>query len=102
MTFEETIAAVFESKLAPFRVEIVRLTSQLEAVSRALPPPLVTMPEAAKALGVSLSTVRRRVRDGSLPVKRVGKGRAVRVDLTGLHAPKEADVVRLAEAAKHG
>src|SRR5712692_10007769 len=97
VTFEEIIGVVIEAKLAPFRAEMGRLTAEIEAMRRALPPTLVPIPEAAEALGVSVSTLRRRIDDGSIRAHRVG--RAVRVDLTELRAPAEAEVVRLAQRA---
>ena len=44
---------------------------------------MVSIREAAKALQVSLSTVRRRIKDGSISVVRVGN--MLRVDLGALH-----------------
>ncbi len=46
------------------------------------PDRLLTVREAAKRLGVSTSTVKRRIRDGSLPAVRIGTrpGQSVRVD----------------------
>jgi excisionase family DNA binding protein len=83
MTIEETIAAVIEAKLAPLESELRRMSAEVEALRRALPPQLVTLPEAARHLSVSVATVRRRVKDGSIPSRRIG--RSVRVDLGGLH-----------------
>lgn len=98
MTIEDALAAVLEAKLAPMRADVGRLTAQVEAMRRAIPPVLVSMAEAARRLGLSVSTIRRRVRDGSLPSRRIGN--ALRVDLTGLHAVDEAEVVRLADRAR--
>ena len=42
--------------------------------------PLLTIPEAAKVLHVSASTIRRRLRDGDLPAVQFGPGRAIRID----------------------
>lgn len=90
MSIEETLAAAVSAQLEPMRAELRRMTAELAAMRRALPPQLVTMTQAAKALGLSLSTVRRRVRDGSLPSKRVG--RSVRVDLAAVSGPAESEV----------
>lgn len=57
---------------------LARLTRAVEALR---PTVLVSVNEAARRLGVTSKTVRRRIRDGKLPVKRIG--RAVRVDLRG-------------------
>src|SRR5712692_3052118 len=72
------------------RTELGRLAAEIESLRRQLPPSLVTMTHAAKVLGVSLSTVRRKVRDGSLPSRKIG--RAVRVDLAALRPMTPDDV----------
>lgn len=100
MSIEETIAASIEAHVSPVLAELRRVTAELEALRKALPPQLVSMPEAAKRLGVSLATVRRRVADRSLPSRRIG--RTVRVDLSGLHTMPEAEVTRLATRARTG
>jgi excisionase family DNA binding protein len=51
---------------------------------------LVTPREAAEALGVSIHTLRRAIREGRVPAVRPLAGRSVRV--------RVADVMRLAEA----
>ena len=99
MSFEETLGAIVEAKLAPLRAEISVLAAKVEALRRALPPALVPVPEAAQAIGVSEATVRRRIKDGSIPVRRVG--RSVRVDLAALSPPDSAEVARLAHQARH-
>lgn len=99
MTLEDVISGALAAQLAPFRVELRRLTAEVEAVRRALPPRLVTVAEAAEALGVSVATVRRRVKDGSLPYRQIG--RSLRVDLSAQRAATVAEVVELAEAARN-
>lgn len=59
----------------------------------------VTVKEAAKFLGVSERTVRRRLTDGGLPAVRVG--RAVRVDLAA-HRRSNEDVAQAAVVAITG
>src|SRR3989442_12310689 len=87
MSFEDTIAAVLDGRLAPLRLELQRLAAEVSALRQALPPLLVSVPIAADRLGVSLSTARRRVRDGEWPVRR--DGRRVLVDLGTL--PRNTD-----------
>ena len=94
MSLEDGIAAAVRAEVAPLQANVARLTAEVEALRRALPPALVTLKEAANRLGLSLSTVRRRVRDGSLPARKVG--RCVRVDLGALHPPTPSEVARLA------
>lgn len=90
MTVDETIAAAVQAQVSPVLVELRRMTAEIEALRRALPAQLVTMAEAAKRLGVSLATVRRRVKDGTLPVQRIG--RAPRIDLAALGSTAAGDV----------
>lgn len=92
------LAAVLEAKLGPLKADVRRLSAELESIHRQLPPPLVSVTEAAQRLGLSLSSVRRRIRDGSLPVRRIG--RSLRVDLGALHPPGEQEVARLVEGTK--
>lgn len=70
------------------------LAEHLEPIRRALPPSLVSIEEAAGILGVSVATVRRRVKAREWPTKRVG--RQIKIDATALHPVREADVVDLA------
>lgn len=98
MTLEDGIAAAVRAEVAPLRTTVERLTAEIEKLRRALPPALVTMEEAGKRLGLSLSTVRRRVRDGSLPSRKVG--RAVRVDLGSMHADDPGKIAHLASAVR--
>src|SRR3989442_835104 len=84
MSFKDTIAAVLDGRLAPLRLELQRLAAEVSDLRQALPPLLVSVPLAAERLGVSLSTARRRVRDGEWPVRR--DGRRVLVDLGTLRA----------------
>jgi excisionase family DNA binding protein len=82
-TIEDAIAAALEAKLLPLQAELHRLTEEVERLRRAFPSPMVSIREAAKTLQVSLSTIRRRVKDGSIPSVRVGN--MLRVDLGALH-----------------
>jgi excisionase family DNA binding protein len=59
---------------------------------------VVTQREAAKRLGVSLSTIQRRVKAGELPSVRFGK--YVRVDHGALRPLGADDVARLARDAR--
>lgn len=89
---EETLAALLDARLAPLQAEVQRLAAEVAGLRRSLPPMLVSLPEAARALGVSLSTIRRRARDGSLPVRRVG--RLIRVDLAAIRPLTGEEVAR--------
>ncbi len=65
--------------LESLQAQLVALTKAVQALT---PPKLVSVAQAALALGSSQKTVRRMVADGRLPSVRVG--RSVRVDLRGL------------------
>lgn len=82
MTVDETIAAAVQAQVSPVLSELRRLTAEVEALRRALPTRMLSISEAAEHLGISVATVRRRVRDGSLPSKKLG--RSVRIDATAL------------------
>jgi excisionase family DNA binding protein len=95
MTFEETIGALLEAKLAPLRGELVRLSGQIEAMRRTLPPPVVTVQEAARLRRVHVSTVRRWLKDGTLKAVRTGTGKKCLVDLSSVQNGAElaADIL---------
>jgi excisionase family DNA binding protein len=59
--------------------------------------PLVSVQDAAQRLGVSVNTVRRRVKSGHIPSTRIGK--AVRIDLTKVRPLDQVEVSELAERA---
>lgn len=86
------------ARLVALEAEVRGLREEVVHLRSSAPPLLVSPPEAAVRLGVSLSTVRRRIRAGEVPVTRIG--RSVRVDLGALRPADDAEVVRLAEAAR--
>ena len=79
VSIEEAFAAVVRAEIAPVVAELRQLRAEVAAMRRTLPPMLVTMEEAARHMDVSVATVRRQIRSGSIPVRRIG--RSVRVDL---------------------
>jgi excisionase family DNA binding protein len=97
MTLEAAISEAVERAVAPLVETQRKLVAEIEQLRRALPAQLVTVKEAAEALGVHEDTIRRRIADGSLPSRRVGK--RVRVDLSAAtHPPTEGEIARLARA----
>lgn len=74
--------------------EVRELKASMEQMQRALPPMLLSIPDAARSLGVSRSTLRRRLEDGSLPYVRIG--RAVRVDLAKVRPIDDEEMARIA------
>ena len=70
------------------REELLPLLEAIAAVrSSVAGPDLLSLKEAAAKLGVSERTLRRRVKDGSLAVVKVG--RIYRVDLNAIARPPE-------------
>ena len=92
--------ATQEQPSTMLHAEVRRLTASVEAMRAALPPMLATIPDAAEALGVSISTVRRSIKSGDLPTRRLG--RSVRVDLSRCRGLDGDDIARLARAARGG
>ena len=80
--------------------DLRRLAEKIDALSSRLPPLLAPIPDAAEILGVSVSTVRRGIRDGSIPYRRIG--RSVRVDLSACKGLDANDIARLARKARSG
>jgi excisionase family DNA binding protein len=67
---DEQLQALLERALEPLRGELARLRAQIEAEG-------VSIPQAAKRLGICERTVKRRIKDGTLPSTRVGGARRV-------------------------
>jgi excisionase family DNA binding protein len=88
------------SHLAAIEERLGRIEAGMETLRRALPPLLVRLPDAARALGVSYATIRRMKKTGRLPT--VGSGRSARVDLAALHAPSDEEVASAAARARSG
>jgi len=77
--------------------QVETLTVAIRSLERHLPAPLVSVHEAAERLGVSVNTVRRRVKSGDIPSTRIGK--AVRVDLRKVRPLTQSEVDELASNA---
>jgi excisionase family DNA binding protein len=93
-TLEDTLGTLLDARLAPLRSDLERVSAELAAVRRALPPLLLPLKEAAKHMHVSEKTARRRVRSGEWPARR--DGRKLLVDLSALRPMNDAEI---AEAA---
>lgn len=100
MTLEETITEAVQRAVAPLVESNRRLADQVEQLRRALPAQLVSIPGAAKRLGISEKTIRRRIDAGELPIKRIGA--RVLIDLAAMHAPSDDEVARAVHEFKHG
>jgi excisionase family DNA binding protein len=80
--------------------DLRRLAEKIDALSARLPPMLVPIPDAAEALGVSVSTIRRGIKSGDLPYRRLG--RSVRIDLSACRGLDADDLSRMAREARSG
>ncbi len=89
---------VLPARISALEALVAALTESIEKLRRASPSTFVSMSDAARVLGVSISTLRRRIRTGEVPVVRIG--RSVRVDLGALCPADRTEVVRLVEAAR--
>ena len=93
-SLEDTLGALLSARLVPLHSDLQRVTAELAAMRQALPPALFPLKEAARRMGVSEKTARRRVRAGEWPARR--DGRKVLVDLSALRAMSEEEVARAA------
>jgi len=78
------LAAEVSAALAPVLEELREVRAEVAALRAVSPPRLLSVPEAALALGISARSCWRRVKDRSLPSRRLG--RSVRIDSADLHA----------------
>ena len=98
MSVDTALAAVVADAVAPLATEIRELRATVEALRAASPPTLVTVGEACRVTGLSPATVRRRIADGTIPSRRIG--RSVRVDLATLRGPTPEQVAQQAAEAR--
>jgi excisionase family DNA binding protein len=95
---EDALSAVVAAQVGPLRVAVERLTVELAELRKALPAQMATIEEYAETQHISVSTVRRAIRRGDLPVRRTG--RSVRVDLGALRPLSGDEVAAAARAAR--
>lgn len=88
------------TEVAELRALVTGLGAQLARIEERLPPTLVSLDDAAKALSVSRSTCKRLIASGELPSIRVG--RLVRVDLSAMRPLSREKIAELAAAARGG
>lgn len=100
MSFDETLGALLDARLAPVRVEIERLAAEVIELRHTLPPMLVPLREAARRMGVSYATARRRVDAREWPARRDG-GRIL-IDLGGLRPMSDGEVALMTRRARRG
>jgi len=98
VTVEDVIAAAVAAKVVPLVDEVRRLVDVVTELRRILPSPLVTIEQAAEATGLSVSTIRRGIKAGTIPARKIG--RSVRVDLAALKPLTTDEVAGAARAAR--
>jgi excisionase family DNA binding protein len=76
------------------RDQVAQLTLEVRRLAQRLPPHLVDVATAARALGVCTKTVRRKIKTREIPSRRIGG--AVRVDISQLQPIGLAEVADLA------
>ncbi len=98
--FGALLAALAESPriLDALARRLDELGEKVEGIARRLPPALASVSEAARRLGLSIPTVRRRIKAGELATVRIGA--RVLVDLSAITPVRGEDVARLAELAR--
>jgi excisionase family DNA binding protein len=84
--------------VAELLAELHALRAELAEVRRALPASLGSMEQAAELTGLSGRTIRRRVRTGEIPARRVG--RRILIDLAALKPLSTGDIAEAARAAR--
>jgi excisionase family DNA binding protein len=100
MSIEDVIHDAVKAAVAPMQTQVERLAAEVAALRRAQAPRLATVEEVAEQLGLSVSTVRRHVKDGSIPSRRIG--RSIRVDVTALRPLSTEEVASDAWRLRHG
>lgn len=102
----DRLAAIFAAMAdTPTRLAALERANEatradLALIRAALPPVLLTLPEAADAFKVSVQTMRRWVRAGKVPTIKIGS--TVRVDMSRLHGVDGQGVVEMARATVCG
>jgi excisionase family DNA binding protein len=84
--------------LADLKASVEALKTEIGSLREVLPSSLVSVPEAAARLGVSVATVRRLVKRGDVVATSVG--RSVRVDVASIRGVDRVEVARLAREAR--
>jgi excisionase family DNA binding protein len=80
------------------REQIAQLTIEVRRLASRLPSPFVDVSTAAQTLGVCEKTIRRKVKTREIPSRRIGG--AVRVDISGMQAIGNPEMVHLTEGRR--
>jgi len=73
MSFEDTLAALLDERIAPLRADLERVVAELAAARRtpaALPDEVLTVAEGARAAKVSTKTIRAACAGGALQARK--------------------------------
>ena len=96
MTLDAALAEVVGAAVAPLAGEIRELRAEVAALRAVSPPKYGTVKDAARILGVSDQTIRRKAELGEIVSTRIG--RSVRIDLSRLRPT--TDPMEIAELAR--
>jgi excisionase family DNA binding protein len=94
MSLETSLTEIVTAAILPLTEQVQSLRVELAQVKAALPPKFGTVADAARVLGVSEQTIRRKAELGEIPSTRIG--RSVRIDLSAL---RPIDATKIAELA---
>lgn len=75
----QTLIAIDAERLERLERHIMMLTERLEGATVTLASDWCTVPEAAKRLGVSTATIRRKAASGEMQARGSGKTRQVKI-----------------------
>jgi hypothetical protein len=94
-----SVEAIIAERVAErVRAELAPVLAALGDLQRRLPPQLGDVAQASAATGLSPASIRRRIKDGSLPTVKVGSRRLV--DLAALRPPSPEEIAKLAREAR--
>lgn len=98
MTIDAALAEAVRSAVAPLAEEVRALRAEVAELLRSQPPRLVSVEEAAAALGVSACTIRRWEHDQQ--IASVRRGGRVLIDLSTVRPTDPAQIAALARQAR--
>lgn len=95
---EEVFASVVRAAVEPLARELRGLRAEIERLRHAVPPQIVSIRDAAAFLGLSESTIRRRIKTGDIPYQRIGA--LIRIDLGALRPKSPDEISEMAHLAR--
>jgi excisionase family DNA binding protein len=97
MTLDEALAVAVERAQAPLVERLAAVEAELAGLRRESPPRLLSVADAATALGVSPWTIRRYVAKGKIPSRHIGT--RVLCDLSGMRPKTQEEIAVLSRKA---